>query len=282
MGNVNLENIAKGETFHITKKSDPKPLQAFMVDSREDIPEEMQESVLFIESMDDVPKGIVTNLRTRKDGSVYRMVPQYGTNEFVEENVVFPQILTQARENKGIYMACDNHMLIKYEPTTELASGIGTWPKTNWATTTYQGENGKYYDKPAVLSAALITDDIPEFAEGGHITKTKDGIEVHTSWGSVSEGKNGEGYLIRYQDDANGLPNLNILTRTEESINSYDVCAPDGRPLMGMKEMDDARVKLEHARQMQSLQNKAADLQGLVEDKGLTTGEGVVDDTQYQ
>lgn len=283
MANVNLESIIKGEKFYIAKKSDPTPMQAFLVDGPEDIPETLKGSVLFVESMDDIPKDIKTNIRTDKDGSAYRLVPEYGTNNLLKEDVVFPQVLTQAAENQGIYMACDSHMLIKYEPTDNLPSGVGTWPKTNWADTTYQDENGGWHNKASVLPAALITETLPSFAEGGHVTRIKDGIEIQTSWGSTSAAKLGEGYLICYNEGAeDAAPDLNILTHTEESMNSYDVCTADGVVLMDMKEMDEARVALEREKRAEEIKDKMVALEGLAEDKGLSLGDAADDAAEYE
>lgn len=258
----NLEQIqqmadkaANGETFHITKTPTDEPMNGFMVTTRHSIPATLRESVLFIETPDDLPENIQSNLRFTDRNHAERFDAQTGDWEPVK----LPQILTQAVENGGQFMACDTPMLIKYEPTNELESGVGTWPKTNWATTTYQDDNGGWHNIPQTLETALIHDQIPKFAQGGDVQLTDTGYEVHTSWGSVSTGDAGNAYLIRYNDDIvneetkETKPNLNILTRTEESVDTYSVCDERGVPICGLREFDDmVQAKLEQTKQAET------------------------------
>lgn len=231
----NIEDILNGKTFHICKAQNTSPMNAVMVRRRKDIPNHLKGSVFFIEAPEDLPENIKSNLRFTENGEAERM--DMRTGEWAK--VRLPQILTQAVENKGILMACDSGMLIKYEKTGQLSSGYGTWPKTNWATTTYRNTQGKWHNKPQVLQAALIHDGIPAFALGGNIQQTPDGgYIVHTSWGSVSEGKAGNGYLVRYGDNEDGSPKLNILTRTEESVDSYMVCTENGHQIFSLRLLD--------------------------------------------
>lgn len=236
------EKVAQGEMFHIAKTPTTEPMNAFMVHSREDIPTELQDVVIFVEGPSDIPAGIQSNLRFTDDTHA----ETYDAKTETWQPAQLPQILTQAVENGGVFMSCNNDMLIKYEATNQLESGIGTWPKIDWATSTYQDEAGGWFNIPQTLRTALVHDQIPAFAQGGDIQADGIGYTVHTSWGSVSQCTNGNGYLIRY--NADGIdpetnkpvkPDLNILTRTEESIDTYSVCTPDGRPVCGLREFDE-------------------------------------------
>ena len=242
-----VKDIMGGMPFYICKKADDKPMDAVFVTGKSDVPNKLNGSVYVIETLADLPEYLPSNLRYSAHGGLEKQ--DMDTREW--SSVDFPQILTQAAENKGMYMACDVPMLIKYEDTNVLESGIGTWPKTNWKDTTYQDDNGGWHNRPQVLEAALVGKDIPVFAEGGAIVSTPDGgYEVHTSWGSVSEGKPGQSYLIRYGDDnEDGSPNLNILTATEKSVDTYDVCTKEGKPIMGLTEMNDLVQKERYAEQ---------------------------------
>lgn len=240
-------DVAKGEPFYICKPAnDPTPMKAVMVDKREDIPEDLRKGIIFVEKPEDIPAGLKTNVRFNEAGDAERQ--NMKTGEWQKVDV--PQILTQSVENPGMFVGCNNHMLIKYEPTELLESGIGTWPKTDWQTAAYQDDNGGWHNRPKVVQAALVHDGMPAFAEGGDIQRTtwetekgekKSGYEVHTSWGSVSKGAEGETYLLRYADDnENGSPNLNILTRTEKSAGEYLVCTQEGKPLGSFRDLDAA------------------------------------------
>ena len=263
-----VRSAAQGEPFYICKTPDPKPMDAVLVGKREDIPEQLRHCVFYVERPEDMPQGIQSNLRFTESGQAER----YDKAEDKWHQVSLPQILTQAVENDGQYMSWDNSMLIKYETTEKLASGYGAWAKTDWATTTYQDENGGWHNRVKVNQACLIHDGIPSFAEGGKIQQTPDGgYEVQTDWGSISKAKAGEAYLICYGTTKSGTPDLNILTPTEKSADSYSVCTPDGKTLCSFKEFDAA---------VQERMNEGASTKRRVPDVGLSSSE-VQDDTQF-
>ena len=228
-----VNGIAGGERFFICKTPDPTPMDVVMITSKKDIPEELKGSIIFVEKKRDLPAGINSNLRFIKSKEAERM--NMRTRKW--EKVKLPQILTQAAENRGMYTACDSPMLIRYEKTKQLESGIETWPKTDWTETTYQDLNGGWHDKQNVLEAALIHNKIPSFVNGGSAKSSFIGYEVYPVYENLHVGKSDIAYLNRNKN-CNRIPKLSTLIRTEASMDNYSICTADGTPLCGLRKFD--------------------------------------------
>ena len=118
--------------------------------------------------------------------------------------------------------------VIGYEVSTSTPTGFNCWVIGN-ASTNLIEKDGKFFTKPTVMKAALISENLPDWLQGADVSYDKDTSiwSIKTPWG-VSSGTIGEAFWILYGVDANGIVDANILTKTEKSINDYCVCEEDG------------------------------------------------------
>jgi len=132
--------------------------------------------------------------------------------------------------------------VIGYEPSEKTKSGINTWHIANAATNLVEKE-GEFFTKATVNRAARVSDELPAFMEGADVVRNEDGSwTVTTDWGE-SKGYPGQAYFVRYGTKADGKPDVNILTKSEESYQAYYVCEEDGTIIGKLSEMDPYRVE---------------------------------------
>ncbi len=82
--------------------------------------------------------------------------------------------------------------------------------------------------------------EIPEWVEGAPVAKNEDGsFTVTTSWGK-STGNIMDCYWMRYGDNKDGSPDVNILTKSEPSFDDYYLCTEDGRNICPLREFDES------------------------------------------
>jgi len=127
--------------------------------------------------------------------------------------------------------------VIGYEASDKTASGMNTWNIANAATNLVE-KDGVFFTKPTVFEAQRIGDELPSFMEGAQVVMNADGsYTVTTDWGQ-STGFKGEAYFVRYGTKADGTPDVNILTKSEESYEAYFVCDKAGNIIGKLSEID--------------------------------------------
>ena len=94
-----VKDIMGGMPFYICKKADDKPMDAVFVTGKSDVPNKLNGSVYVIETLADLPEYLPSNLRYSAHGGLEKQ--DMDTREW--SSVDFPQILTQAAENKGMF-----------------------------------------------------------------------------------------------------------------------------------------------------------------------------------
>lgn len=113
---------------------------------------------------------------------------------------------------------------------TPVKTGWNAWHKSNalhedgtpW---TLREVDGVFYStsaEPVPYKMALLTDtaEIPELIKGAEAWRNGDTWSIKTAWG-ISSAKIGEGFWVRYEDNADGSVNANILSMSEKSFFQY-------------------------------------------------------------
>lgn len=123
---------------------------------------------------------------------------------------------------------CNFGEVIAYEKSNATKSGWNCWVVGN-ADTALVERDGVFYQKPAVVQAELITENIPCFMEKANIIYDSKEQEfcLNTPWGT-SKCKIGKGYWVLYGYTEDGMPDANILSISEQSFYEYYVCTKDG------------------------------------------------------
>ncbi len=134
---------------------------------------------------------------------------------------------------------CPVGSVIGYEESQATSTGYNCWCIGNAATNLVEID-GVFYKKATIMKAALLTEEYPEFLKGAEISRNDDGSwSIKTDWG-VSTGFPGEAYWVRYGTKEDGVPDANILTKTEKSYRDYIVCDENGNDLGWLAEIDPA------------------------------------------
>lgn len=127
--------------------------------------------------------------------------------------------------------------VIGYEVSDKTKSGINTWHIANAATNLVEID-GVFYTKATINKAQRIGSKLPKFMEGAKVVRNEDGsYTVTTDWGQ-STGYPKEAYFVRYGTKADGTPDVNILTKSEASYDTYYICDQDGNIIGKLSEID--------------------------------------------
>ena len=127
--------------------------------------------------------------------------------------------------------------VIGYEKSDKTASGMNTWNIANAATNLVE-KDGEFFTKATVFQAERVGSMLPSFMKGAPAALNHDGSwTVTTDWGQ-STGFPGEAYFVRYGTKDDGTPDVNILTKTEESYQAYYVCDENGNIIGRLSEID--------------------------------------------
>ena len=149
--------------------------------------------------------------------------------------------------------------VIGYEISDNTKSGINTWHIANAATNLIE-KDGVFYTKATIYLAQKIGDEIPEFLIGAPIEKNDDGsFTITTDWGK-STGVPGEAYYVLYGVKKDGTPDVNILTKSEKSYETYYVCTKEGEIIGKLSDLDPYSREEEIAHEIDRLNRKKEQL----------------------
>lgn len=170
----------------------------------------LRENCIFAESVNDIPEFLI------KDGAIE-----------VAENgkaITLNAVEGPATRKFPVYVCWEKVSKDNWE---KVPGDYGSWPKDNGATT-LKVVDGKCYNLPAIVKAALILEDkIPEWVEkaGFPVRRNGDTYElVRTDWGGdVRTGDIEDALWMCY-----GEGDVNILSLSEQSADSY-VANIDGK-----------------------------------------------------
>lgn len=134
---------------------------------------------------------------------------------------------------------CALGSVIGYEASENTDTGWNSWHIANAATNLVEVD-GIFYNKATVMTAMAVSEEFPEFLHGAIISRNADrSWAIITDWG-VSYGFPGKAYWVLYGYKADGTPDANILTKTEQSYKEYIVCDNEGNDIGFLSEIDPA------------------------------------------
>ena len=142
--------------------------------------------------------------------------------EFLQGSIViaFGRVFLDCVEG---HEECPLGSVIGYERSEKTVSGWNCWCIGN-ADTNLIERDGVFYTKATILEATPITEEFPELMRGANIWRNDDGSwSFETKYG-IMEGKPFEAYWVKSGENQDGTPKGYILTRSEESLNSFLVC----------------------------------------------------------
>ena len=137
---------------------------------------------------------------------------------------------------KDHFETCYPGVVIAWETTTDpdLPNGYNLWVKGN-AAETLEEKNGKFYQKPSIVEAKIISDEFPEFIRGAKISPDGNGWSLVTPWATVS-GKYGD-IWAKYGVNSKGEVDANIIAVSQtDTVNQYFVCTKEGEVIEPLSE----------------------------------------------